>query len=68
MDPCFDPNQHSIARVLMALDRGKYVRHPEGYEHLIGERFLLSRRELWPDVYRFPYTHFVTESTRLVDR
>lgn len=62
MDPCFEPNQSSVARVLMALDRGKYVRHPEGYRRLISEGFVIDNESLWTDVYKFPYTHFVTES------
>jgi 2-polyprenyl-3-methyl-5-hydroxy-6-metoxy-1,4-benzoquinol methylase len=62
MDPCFEPNQNAMARVLMALDRGKFVRHPEGYRRLISEDFITDSESLWTDVYRFPYTHFVTES------
>jgi 2-polyprenyl-3-methyl-5-hydroxy-6-metoxy-1,4-benzoquinol methylase len=62
MDPCFEPSQHSVARVLMALDRGKFVRHPEGYRSLISENFITDSESLWTDVYKFPYTHFVTES------
>ena len=62
MDPCFDPDQHPVARVLMALDRGKYVRHPTNYESLIGTHFVTDLAENWTDIYRFPYTHFVTQS------
>ena len=63
MDPCFEPSQHSVARVLMALDRGKYVRHPEGYRALNAQSFVTHTEHLWTHVYKFPYTHFVTEST-----
>jgi 2-polyprenyl-3-methyl-5-hydroxy-6-metoxy-1,4-benzoquinol methylase len=63
MDPCFEPSQHSIARVLMALDRGKFVRHPEGYRNLISKSFVSKEERIWTHVYKFPYTHFVTEST-----
>ena len=62
MDPCFEPSQHSLARVLMALDRGKYVRHPEGYRNLLHKNFEIESERLWTHVYKFPYTHFVTES------
>ena len=62
MDPCFEPTQNSVARVLMALDRGKFVRHPEGYRSLISQDFINHSESLWTDVYKFPYTHFVTES------
>lgn len=63
MDPCFEPSQSPVARVLMALDRGKFVRHPEGYRELISHSFRVTSERLWDDVYKFPYTHFVTEST-----
>jgi SAM-dependent methyltransferase len=69
MDPCFHPSQQTVARVLMALDRGKYVRHPEGYRHLVSADFTIANEHLWWNVLRFPYTHFVTESSpRAADR
>jgi SAM-dependent methyltransferase len=62
MDPCFEPSQRQLARILMALDRGKYVRHPADYRRLI-QPFVRSTDDyVWPDVYAFPYTHYVTES------
>ncbi len=63
MDPCFEPGQRSLARVLMALDRGKFVRHPADYLRLIAGSFDVQKTEVWDHVYKFPYTHFVTEST-----
>lgn len=59
MDPCFEPSQHSVARVLMALDRGKYVRHPADYERLIQRAGGTAEQQIWTDVYKFPYTHCV---------
>jgi SAM-dependent methyltransferase len=64
MDPCFEPTQPSIARVLMALDRGLYVRHPADYIRLIESHLKDVTSEIWTDVYRFPYTHLVTKSYR----
>jgi SAM-dependent methyltransferase len=64
MDPCFEPTQRSIARILMALDRGLYVRHPADYLRLIETHLGDVRSEIWTDVYRFPYTHLVTKSHR----
>jgi SAM-dependent methyltransferase len=64
MDPCFEPTQRSIARVLMALDRGRYVRHPADYVRLIDAHLEDVKSEIWTDVYRFPYTHLITESHR----
>jgi ubiquinone/menaquinone biosynthesis C-methylase UbiE len=59
LDGCYEPNQHSVARVLMALDRGRFVRHPADYERLVGASFDVTSREIWDDVYKFPYTHVV---------
>ena len=63
MDPCFEPSQHSIARVLMALDRGRYVRHPSDYRRLVDSSFDDVDQMIWSDVYRFPYTHCIMTAT-----
>jgi SAM-dependent methyltransferase len=62
MDPCFEPSQASIARVLMALDRGRYVRHPADYRRLVERAGGSVTQMIWDDVYRFPYTHCVQVS------
>jgi SAM-dependent methyltransferase len=62
MDPCFEPEQLQIARVLMALDRGKFVRHPSDYERLILRHMKRCEGVTVNSIYKFPYTHFVTES------
>jgi SAM-dependent methyltransferase len=59
MDPCFEPSQHSIARVLMALDRGRFVRHPADYQRLVERAGGSVTQEIWHDIYRFPYTHCI---------
>ena len=59
MDPCFEPTQHTIARVLMAMDRGRFVRHPADYVRLVERAGGQTASEIWTDVYRFPYTHCV---------
>jgi SAM-dependent methyltransferase len=64
MDPCFHPAQPSIARVLMALDRGRFVRHPADYQRLVERSGGRCRGELWTGVYRFPYTHWVQYVSR----
>lgn len=63
MDPCFEPNQSPIARVLMALDRGKCVRHPADYLRLIERATAATHSTIRSDMYKFPYTHLITEST-----
>lgn len=59
MDPCFHPEQASIARVLMALDRGRFVRHPDDYRRLVQRAGGSASQEIWHHVYKFPYTHCV---------
>jgi 2-polyprenyl-3-methyl-5-hydroxy-6-metoxy-1,4-benzoquinol methylase len=67
MDPCFHPDQRQIARVLMALDRGKFVRHPDDYVRLIEPHVASTKVTVSHEVYAFPYTHVITESTRASD-
>ncbi len=64
MDPCFEPSQRAVARVLMALDRGRFVRHPNDYRRLVEASFGAVDQEIWSDVYRFPYTHCVQQATK----
>jgi hypothetical protein len=59
MDPCFEPSQPSTARVLMALDRGRFVRHPADYRRLVERAGGQVTQSIWHDVYRFPYTHCI---------
>ena len=59
MDPCFEPSQASLARVLMALDRGRFVRHPAEYRRLVERAGGTVDGEVWTGVYAFPYTHWV---------
>jgi SAM-dependent methyltransferase len=62
MDPCFEPDQAQLARVLMALDRGKFVRHPADYERMIRRYMSRCEGSTVQKIYKFPYTHFVTQS------
>jgi SAM-dependent methyltransferase len=64
MDPCFEPSQASLARVLMALDRGRFVRHPADYRRLVERAGGIVEGEVWTGVYRFPYTHWVQHVTQ----
>lgn len=64
MDPCFEPTQGSTARVLMALDRGRFVRHPSDYRRLVEPAFGAVDQQIWSDVYRFPYTHCVQQAAK----
>lgn len=66
LDPCFEPSQRQGARVLMALDRGRFVRHPANYVSLIEPHVGAVSTWIHDDVFAFPYTHLLTES--VVDR
>lgn len=59
MDPCFEPTQAKTARVLMALDRGAYVRHPPEYRRILESATNGVEQQIWGDVFKFPYTHLV---------
>ena len=64
VDPAFHPAQPATARVLMALDRGRYVRHPSDYERIMRSGFedvsAVCRHDLNP----FPYTHCIVTATK----
>jgi cyclopropane fatty-acyl-phospholipid synthase-like methyltransferase len=63
VDPVFHPEQRSSARVMMALDRGRFVRHPADYERLVRSSFdgvdVAIRHDLLP----VPYTHIILDAT-----
>lgn len=59
-DPCLEPSQHPIARLLVLNDRGKNVRDKTGYETLAKSVFespsVEVRHRAW-----IPYTHCFME-------
>ena len=66
IDPLFHPEQRTTARVLAALDRGRYVRDQSGYERVIGEHLTVERSDVYSDLLIMPYTHCVIEARRSV--
>ena len=64
LDPAFHPQQRTIARVLMAMDRGLYVRHPEDYQRIIGTAFTAAHTAIRTDLTPFPYTHCIIEASK----
>ena len=62
IDPAFHPDQRSTARVLMALDRGRYVRHPSDYRRLMSSGFDSMVMSIRHDLNPFPYTHCIIEA------
>lgn len=51
--------QHPIARLLIRMDRGRYVRTAESYLALAGEFFSSVECETRHDLLRVPYDHFI---------
>ncbi len=62
VDPAFHPEQRTTARLLMALDRGRFVRHPGDYERLLRTSFSQVDVAIRHDLNPFPYTHCIIES------
>lgn len=54
-EPCWTPSQRWLDRLMLSLDRGRFVRYPDGYSMLLGKifgsietRFLMTPKMLWP--------------------
>jgi 2-polyprenyl-3-methyl-5-hydroxy-6-metoxy-1,4-benzoquinol methylase len=60
VDPCFDPLQNPIARLLIHGDRGQNVRDKAGYEALANVFFESPQVEVHHRVW-IPYTHCIME-------
>jgi 2-polyprenyl-3-methyl-5-hydroxy-6-metoxy-1,4-benzoquinol methylase len=56
-EPVWHPEQRTTARVLAALDRGRFVRSQGGYEQLVSSWFGSTTSEIRHDLFWFPYTH-----------
>lgn len=63
IDPCLDPSQNPIARILILGDRGQNVRDKAGYETLAGAVFESPRIEVRHRAW-IPYTHCFMECQR----
>ncbi len=61
-EPVFDPEQRATARVLAALDRGRYVRDQRGYESLVAPWFDETLTDVRHDLFWFPYSHCIIQS------
>jgi SAM-dependent methyltransferase len=64
IDPCFVAGQSVVARLLIASDRGGYVRSPAAYKALAARVFASVSGKVFDDLARVPYTHFVLECQR----
>ena len=63
-DGCYVPGQSAIARYLLRLDRGRFVRDKEGYENLAKLHFTDTKTTIRHDLLRIPYTHIIMECTK----
>jgi SAM-dependent methyltransferase len=61
LDPTRTPGQGLIARLLVSSDRGRFVRSPEAYEHLVHKVFSGVTVHVRHDLMRLPYTHLLME-------
>src|SRR5688572_6549695 len=59
LDPVRHPGQPLVARLLVALDRGRQVRTPEGYRELAAARFPSVETALLTDLMQIPYSHLL---------
>lgn len=62
-EPVWDPAQRTTARVLAALDRGRFVREQLRYLELISPWFPHIECEIRHDLFWFPYTHCMITAT-----
>jgi SAM-dependent methyltransferase len=58
IDPCYVPDQHPVARLLIANDRGEHIRDQAGFERaVLGLGKTTSR--IYDDLLKIPYTQIV---------
>jgi hypothetical protein len=64
IDGCFHPGQSSLARLLLRLDRGRYVRTQDEYCRLARVVFPNVDSVLRRNLLRVPYTHLIMTCRR----
>ncbi|MFL6202293.1 MAG: class I SAM-dependent methyltransferase [Thermoanaerobaculia bacterium] len=64
LDPVRHPGQSPVARLLVALDRGRRVRTPEGYRALAAARFPSVETTLLTDLIPIPYSHLLMRASK----
>ena len=62
-DGCWVPEQSWAARLLLRMDRGRFVRSADGYLGLAAPFFGNVRSHIRHDLLRLPYTHLILECT-----
>jgi SAM-dependent methyltransferase len=59
LDGAFVADQSGFERLLLKLDRGRFVRAPEDYVRLARETFGDVQGRIYRDLLRWPYTHHI---------
>lgn len=59
--------QHPLARLLVKLDRGRYVRSPSEYRRLLETAFKIDEETVRHDLLRVPYTHVIFRASAVTD-
>jgi SAM-dependent methyltransferase len=59
LDGCYEERQSSLARLLLRLDRGKFVRQRAAYVQLASQVFRRVEVHVRHDLLRLPYTHII---------
>ncbi len=63
-DPTVHDHQSKVARLFIAMDRGRNVRSPDAYSRLLKEHFLQLDARIVTDFLRFPYSHFIARAMK----
>jgi SAM-dependent methyltransferase len=61
VDPCIYAGQSRLARALVTRDRGRWVRQPEDYRGLVGQKLGTVGATVRDDLLRIPYSHFILQ-------
>ena len=62
VENAFTKSQNSISKFIVSMDRGKYIRSPEGYKTLLQYHFKHVNYKIHHNLIRIPYTHVVFEA------
>lgn len=63
-DGAFVSGQNPLARMLLRLDRGRYIRTPERYLAIAHSSFANASVRIFHDLLWFPYTHCILEGVK----
>lgn len=61
LDGCYEKFQNPVARLALNIDRGKFVRYREGYEHLVRKHIPNVKVSIVKNLLTIPYTHIIME-------